>query len=222
MFGPPSPGALLALYGPVLLLAFAAGGVRVYARREGLPERRRRFLQALWVALLLVGVPLWLVLAAVLRGGVMLAAAVTTLGGIVFLVRHGWQSAEHGIDPDQDIQIRAVPPPEMVANLRADNIDGFLGPDPFNQRAVYDGVGFIHLLSKELWEGHPCCAFAASKEFVTTMPNTYAALLKSIIDATAFALCRDQKLPIKVFSIFKPGALRRVVMGEDEGTLVHC
>jgi len=75
----------------------------------------------------------------------------------------------------------------MVANLRADNIDGFLGPDPFNQRAVYDGVGFIHILSKQLWEGHPCCAFAASKEFVTTMPNTYAALLKSIIDATAFA-----------------------------------
>src|SRR5207249_10475989 len=56
-----------------------------------------------------------------------------------------------------------------------------------NQRAVYDGVGFIHILSKELWEGHPCCAFAASKEFVTTMPNSYAALLKSIIDATAFA-----------------------------------
>ena len=66
----------------------------------------------------------------------------------------------------------------MVANLRADNIDGFLGPDPINQRAVFDGVGFIHVLSKEIWEGHPCCAFAASKEFVTTMPNTYAALLK--------------------------------------------
>jgi len=42
-----------------------------------------------------------------------------------------------------------------------------------------------------------------------------------IMDATAFALCRDQKLPIKVFSIFKNGALRRVVLGEDEGTLVH-
>jgi nitrate/nitrite transport system substrate-binding protein len=95
--------------------------------------------------------------------------------------------AEHGIDPDQDVQIRAVPPPEMVANLRADNIDGFLGPDPMNQRAVYDGVGFIHLLSKEMWEGHPCCVFAASREFVTQTPNTYAALLKAIIDATAFA-----------------------------------
>jgi nitrate/nitrite transport system substrate-binding protein len=95
--------------------------------------------------------------------------------------------AEHGIDPDADIQIRSVPPPEMVANLRADNIDGFLAPDPVNQRAVYDGVGFIHVLSKDIWDRHPCCAFAASKEFVTGSPNTYAALLKAIIDATAFA-----------------------------------
>ncbi len=95
--------------------------------------------------------------------------------------------AEHGIDPDKDIQIRSVPPPEMVANLRADNIDGFLAPDPVNQRAVYDGVGFIHILSKDIWEGHPCCAFAASRDFVTSMPNTYHALLKAIIDATAIA-----------------------------------
>jgi nitrate/nitrite transport system substrate-binding protein len=104
--------------------------------------------------------------------------------------------AEHGLDPDADIQIRAVPPPEMVANLRADNIDGFLGPDPFNQRAVYDGVGFIHLLSRELWDGHPCCVFAASREFITGAPNTYAALLKAIIDATAFATKPDNRKPI--------------------------
>ncbi len=43
----------------------------------------------------------------------------------------------------------------------------------------------------------------------------------AVMDATAFALCRDQKLPINVFSIFKAGALKRVVMGEEEGTLVH-
>jgi uridylate kinase len=42
-----------------------------------------------------------------------------------------------------------------------------------------------------------------------------------VMDATAFALCRDQKLPVKVFSILKPGALRKVVLGGDEGTLVH-
>ncbi|MCX7310684.1 MAG: CmpA/NrtA family ABC transporter substrate-binding protein [Alphaproteobacteria bacterium] len=104
--------------------------------------------------------------------------------------------AEHGIDPDQDVQIRSVPPPEMVANLRADNIDGFLGPDPMNQRAVFDGVGFIHILSKDIWEGHPCCAFAASKEFVTQTPNTYAALLKAIIDATAFATKAENRKAI--------------------------
>ncbi len=95
--------------------------------------------------------------------------------------------AENGIDPDTDVQIRAVPPPEMVANLRADNIDGFLAPDPVNQRAVYDGVGFIHMLSKQIWDRHPCCGFAASQEFVKTYPNSYAALLKAIIDATAYA-----------------------------------
>jgi len=44
----------------------------------------------------------------------------------------------------------------------------------------------------------------------------------AVMDATAFALCRDQKLPINVFSIFKAGALKRVVCGEDEGTLVYC
>lgn len=104
--------------------------------------------------------------------------------------------AEHGIDPDTDVQIRAVPPPEMVANLRADNIDGFLGPDPMNQRAVFDGVGFIHILSKQIWDGHPCCAFAASKEFVTQTPNSYAALLKGIIDATAFASNPDNRKQI--------------------------
>ncbi len=75
--------------------------------------------------------------------------------------------AEAGLDPDKDVQLRVIPPPEMVANLRAENIDGFLGPDPFNQRAVYDGVGFIHLLTREMWDGHPCCAFGISQAMVT-------------------------------------------------------
>jgi len=102
-----------------------------------------------------------------------------------FLLRY--YVAEHGLDPDKDIQIRVLPPPEMVANLRAENVDGYLAPDPFNQRAVYDGVGFIHMLTKEIWDGHPCCAFAASKKFVAESPNTFHALFKSIIEATAYS-----------------------------------
>jgi nitrate/nitrite transport system substrate-binding protein len=95
--------------------------------------------------------------------------------------------AGHGVDPDTDVQLRSVPPPEMVANLRADNIDGFLAPDNICQRAIYDGVGFLHILSKEIWDGHPCCSFAASREFITTSPNSFAALTRAIIDATAYA-----------------------------------
>src|SRR6266849_1234715 len=95
--------------------------------------------------------------------------------------------AEHGVDPDTEVQLRSVPPPEMVANLRADNIDGFLAPDNICQRAIYDGVGFLHILSKEIWDGHPCCSFAASREFITTSPNSFAALTRAIIDATAYA-----------------------------------
>lgn len=104
--------------------------------------------------------------------------------------------AEHGIDPDTDVQLRSVPPPEMVANLRADNIDGFLAPDNVAQRAVFDGVGFIHMLSKEIWDGHPCCSFAASQEFITTAPRSYAALLRAILDATAFASSQDNRKAI--------------------------
>lgn len=102
-----------------------------------------------------------------------------------FLLRY--YVAEHGLNPDTDIQIRVVPPPEMVANLRAGNIDGFLGPDPFNQRAVYEEVGFIHLLTKELWNGHPCCAFGTSAEFIQKNPNTFAALYRSVLTAAAMA-----------------------------------
>ena len=95
--------------------------------------------------------------------------------------------AEGGVHPDKDVQIRVVPPPEMVANLKAGNVDGYLAPDPFNQRAVYENCGFLFKLSKEIWEGHPCCAFAASKEFATTYPNTFQALFKSIVEATHYA-----------------------------------
>ena len=75
----------------------------------------------------------------------------------------------------------------MLAGLKSGELDGFIVADPFNQRAVYDGIGFIHLLTKELWDGHPCCAFAASEEFVTSRPNTMKALLKAIMETTAYA-----------------------------------
>ena len=65
-----------------------------------------------------------------------------------FLLRY--YVAEHGLDPDKDIQIRVVPPPEMVANLRAGNLDGYLSPDPFNQRAVWESWFYPHVDQRHL------------------------------------------------------------------------
>jgi nitrate/nitrite transport system substrate-binding protein len=95
--------------------------------------------------------------------------------------------AEGGVHPDKDVQIRVVPPPEMVANLKAGNVDGYLGPDPFNQRAVYENAGFIFKLSKHIWDRHPCCAFTVTKEFADRYPNTFTAMWRAIVDATHYA-----------------------------------
>jgi uridylate kinase len=79
--------------------------------------------------------------------------------------------------------------------LKATKVDGVYSADPKKdpEATRYSTISFDEAIAKRL----------------------------QVMDATAFALCRDQKLPIKVFSIIKPGALRRVVLGEDEGTLVH-
>jgi uridylate kinase len=79
--------------------------------------------------------------------------------------------------------------------LKATKVDGVYSADPKKDPKAtrYGTISFDEAISKNL----------------------------QVMDATAFALCRDQKLPIKVFSIVKPGALRRVIEGADEGTLVH-
>jgi uridylate kinase len=79
--------------------------------------------------------------------------------------------------------------------LKATKVDGIYTSDPKKDPTAtrYDTITFDEAIIKNL----------------------------QVMDATAFALCRDRKLPIKVFSILKPGALKRVVMGDSEGTLVH-
>jgi uridylate kinase len=79
--------------------------------------------------------------------------------------------------------------------LKATKVDGVYSADPKKDPNAtrYQSISFDEAMARQL----------------------------QVMDATAFALCRDQSLPVRVFSIFKPGALRRVVLGEDEGTLVH-
>jgi nitrate/nitrite transport system substrate-binding protein len=92
--------------------------------------------------------------------------------------------AEKGLDPDKDLSVVAVPPPQMVAKLEAGEIDGFMGPEPMGQVAVAKGLGFLALISTDIWDGHPCCGFAAPASFVQSAPNTFIALMKAISSAS--------------------------------------
>ena len=104
--------------------------------------------------------------------------------------------AEGGINPDTEVQIRTVPPPDSIALLKAGDLDAMLMPDPFNQRAVYEDAGFIHLLTKNLWDGHPCCAFASGEPWMKENLNTFRALNKAIIDASNYAHKQENRVEI--------------------------
>lgn len=91
--------------------------------------------------------------------------------------------AENGLDPDRDVTFRVVPPTEYVSNLRTGNVDGFFGGEPGGQRAVYEGAGFIHLLSAEIWRGHPCCSITGTEAFIKQHPNTFLAFFRGVIGA---------------------------------------
>jgi nitrate/nitrite transport system substrate-binding protein len=95
--------------------------------------------------------------------------------------------AEQGLDPDKDVTIKAMPPPEMVPNMKAGILDGFLAPDNVAQMAVHTRTGFIHTLSRDLWSGHPCCGFGVSEAFVKDTPNTLLALTRAVAKASAYA-----------------------------------
>ena len=92
--------------------------------------------------------------------------------------------ASHGLDPDKDVTYRIVPPTEYVSSLRVGSIDGFFGGEPGGQRAVFEGAGFIHLISKEIWDGHPCCSVTASEAWIKQHPNTFMAFYRAIIAAS--------------------------------------
>jgi nitrate/nitrite transport system substrate-binding protein len=95
--------------------------------------------------------------------------------------------AEHGLDPDRDVELRVFPPPDSVANMAAGNLDGMLFAEPWGQRAVFEGVGFLHLLTRDIFQDHPCCTLSVTEKFLAENPNSYGAMFRSVVRATEFA-----------------------------------
>jgi nitrate/nitrite transport system substrate-binding protein len=94
--------------------------------------------------------------------------------------------AANGINPVKDVKTIVVPPPQMVANLRNGNMDGFCAGEPWNARAIYDKVGYSVTTSQDIWVDHPEKVLGTTAEFVSKNPNTAIALTKAILEACRY------------------------------------
>ena len=92
--------------------------------------------------------------------------------------------AAGGINPDKDVALITIPPPMMVANMRAGRLDGFCVGEPWNAKAVEEGLGFTAILSEEIWPDHPEKVLAFAEEFSETNPNSVKATLKALHEAS--------------------------------------
>ena len=88
--------------------------------------------------------------------------------------------ASGGIHPDKDINLITIPPAQMVANMKVDKMDGFCVGEPWNNRAIVDGIGFTAITTQQMWRDHPEKVCAFTEEFATRNPKTVKAVLKAL------------------------------------------
>jgi nitrate/nitrite transport system substrate-binding protein len=91
--------------------------------------------------------------------------------------------ATYGINPMKDAKVITVPPPQMVANMRVGNMDGFCVGEPWNHRAIMDGIGITAATTQEIWKDHPEKVLGTTDEFVKKYPNTARAVMMALIEA---------------------------------------
>ncbi|MGM9515120.1 CmpA/NrtA family ABC transporter substrate-binding protein [Roseateles sp. DB2] len=91
--------------------------------------------------------------------------------------------ATHGVHPWGGAKVITVPPPQMVANMRVGNMDGYCVGEPWNHRAIMDGIGITAATSQEIWPDHPEKVLGASGDFVRKYPNTARAVIMAVLEA---------------------------------------
>lgn len=92
--------------------------------------------------------------------------------------------ATQGIDPLKDVKTIVVPPPQMVANMRVGNMDGYCVGEPWNNRAVADNIGFTAATTQDIWTDHPEKVLGCTADFANQNPNTARALVMAVLDAS--------------------------------------
>jgi nitrate/nitrite transport system substrate-binding protein len=96
-----------------------------------------------------------------------------------------WLGA-YGINPFVDVKNITIPPPQMVANMRVGNMDGFCVGEPWNARAIFDKVGFTATTTQAIWKNHPEKVLGTTKEFVDKYPNTTRAMVRAVLEASQY------------------------------------
>ncbi|MCS6997143.1 MAG: ABC transporter substrate-binding protein [Casimicrobiaceae bacterium] len=94
--------------------------------------------------------------------------------------------ATYGINPMRDVKVITVPPPQMVANMRVGNMDGYCVGEPWNARAIFDKIGFTAATTQDIWAGHPEKVLGTTDEWVKKHPNTARALVAAVLEASRF------------------------------------
>ena len=91
--------------------------------------------------------------------------------------------ASAGINPVKDAKVITVPPPQMVANMRVGNMDGFCVGEPWNHRSIIDGIGITAVTTQDIWKDHPEKVLGTTGDFVKKYPNTARAVTMAILEA---------------------------------------
>ena len=94
--------------------------------------------------------------------------------------------ANYGIDPFKDVKNITVPPPQMVANMRVGNMDGYCVGEPWGNRAIADKIGFTAVTTQDIWKDHPEKVLGSTAEFTQKYPNTARALMMAVLEASKY------------------------------------
>ena len=104
--------------------------------------------------------------------------------------------AANGIDPIKDVKTIVVPPPQMVANMRIGNMDGYCVGEPWNARAIYDKVGYTVATSQDIWADHPEKVLGTTADFVAKNPNTARAMVMAILEASKYIEATENRAKV--------------------------
>ncbi|WP_349742385.1 CmpA/NrtA family ABC transporter substrate-binding protein [Roseateles cavernae] len=92
--------------------------------------------------------------------------------------------ASVGVNPMKDAKVITVPPPQMVANMRVGNMDGFCVGEPWNHRAIVDNIGITAVTTQDVWKDHPEKVLGTTGDFVKKYPNTARAVIMAVLEAS--------------------------------------